>query len=222
MTRIKRPNVFTPFPAVNRRLKVLKTTPILTINKKGNCPFLCGVVLQMDEQTVNRTIANCLLQMLTCDNVRLDQYQQWFVQLSITAARHEWITQMDQRFFQPLRIFALKLAEFAYFRTIQPGVQLILPLNWRSLAAITRCLTVVLLSPGTTVLLKMPGGGNGISSGEIEAVEKGPREPVESSVMLYSARSGYGFPDNVRSGWGSFARATRLKIGWIGYFCSCA
>ena len=35
-------NVFTPFPAVNRRLKVLKTTPILTINKKGEMPFfLC-------------------------------------------------------------------------------------------------------------------------------------------------------------------------------------
>lgn len=32
-------NVFTPFPAVNRRLKVLKTTPILTINKKGEMPF---------------------------------------------------------------------------------------------------------------------------------------------------------------------------------------
>ncbi len=34
-------------------------------------PFFMSVVLQMDEQTVNRTIANCLLQMLTCDNVRL-------------------------------------------------------------------------------------------------------------------------------------------------------
>ena len=45
MTRIKRPkNVFTPFPAVNRRLKVLKTTPILTINKRAKCPFFMSVV----------------------------------------------------------------------------------------------------------------------------------------------------------------------------------
>lgn len=44
MTRIKRQNVFTPFPAVNRRLKVLKTTPILTINKKGEMPFFMSVV----------------------------------------------------------------------------------------------------------------------------------------------------------------------------------
>ena len=36
---------------------------------------------------------------------------------------------MDQRFFQPLRIFALKLAELAYFWTIQPGIQFILPLK---------------------------------------------------------------------------------------------
>lgn len=41
MTRIKRPKRFTPFPAVNRRLKVLKTTPILMINKRAKCPFLC-------------------------------------------------------------------------------------------------------------------------------------------------------------------------------------
>ena len=42
MTRIKRPKRFhDPFPAVNRRLKVLKTTPILTINKKASRPFLC-------------------------------------------------------------------------------------------------------------------------------------------------------------------------------------
>lgn len=39
MTRIKRPKRFHTFPAVNRRLKVLKTTPILTINKKGEMPF---------------------------------------------------------------------------------------------------------------------------------------------------------------------------------------
>lgn len=44
MTRIKRPKRFTPFPAVNRRLKVLKTTPILTINKKGEMPFFMSVV----------------------------------------------------------------------------------------------------------------------------------------------------------------------------------
>ncbi len=81
---------------------------------------------------------------------------------------------MDQRFFQPLRIFAFKLAELAYFRIIQPGVQFILPLK-------------LALSGGHYTLFnggavfsrhyrftQNAGGGNGISS-EIEAVEKGPR-----------------------------------------------
>ncbi len=47
-----------------------------------------------------------------------------------------------------------QVCRIGYFRTIQPGVQFILPLKLALSAAITRCLTVALLSPGTTVLPK--------------------------------------------------------------------
>ncbi len=80
---------------------------------------------------------------------------------------------MDQRFFQPLRIFAFKLAELAYFRIIQPGVQFILPLKLALSAAIT------LFNGGAVFsrhyrFIKCRGAVMG-SPVRIEAVEKGPR-----------------------------------------------
>ncbi len=93
-------------------------------------------------------------------------------------ARHESITPDGSVFLPATAHLALKLAELAYFRIIQPGVQFFCRLNWRSLAAITRCLTVVLFLPALPFYSKCRGAVMG-SPGEIEAVEKGPREPVE-------------------------------------------
>ncbi len=44
MTRIKRPKRFHTLSGGKPQVKVLKTTPILMINKKGEMPFFMSVV----------------------------------------------------------------------------------------------------------------------------------------------------------------------------------
>ncbi len=92
--------------------------------------------------------------MLTCDNVGL---------INISKVRATFSNRCQARIDNPRWITFLpatahlrsQACRIGVFPTIQPGIQFILPLKLALSGGHTRCLTVALLSPGTTVLLKM-------------------------------------------------------------------